>query len=391
MRSFLPIETKNQEFLVNQNIKFTLVQITATGLKKSILDATAPMRTYFKETGIHNYEQQSQGEEGKVMIPAHILSEGTDFQTQASLYRPVTKQGDPRIWIYGMTKYTKAEDIHAMVAYQNQLWVFNLTRIDLTKTYQSEIITPIKEMVQVWSKESGSIAEELLGKFRSFSDQWFESEVTADTGIGRTIETMLDIPMNCSKSPDYKGIELKSIRLKRSAVSSSLFTNMPNWTLSRCKSSQEIVDRYGYMSDGHRTLQVTVQAAKANAQGLQLQVNHLQELLEMQHMAEEHKNADVAVWQLMALHKRLLEKHHETFWIEVQNEMHDGKEYFKYSRIQHTKNPNVGQFDILLDQSKIKLDLMLSRPSGRGDTYSFKIGKKALPLLFPQMQIYNLG
>ncbi len=51
MRPFTPLEKHNMEYLVNKNIKFTQVQITSTGLKKSIMDATAPMRAYFKENG----------------------------------------------------------------------------------------------------------------------------------------------------------------------------------------------------------------------------------------------------------------------------------------------------------------------------------------------------
>ena len=90
----------------------------------------------------------------------------------------------------------------------------------------------------------------------------------------------------------------------------------------------------------------------------------------------------------MKLHDRLIVKHHETFWIEVENEIYDGKEYFRYKEIEHTKNPNVGQFDVLIERNIISLDLMLCRPSGSGDTYSFKIKKKWKPLLFPESSVY---
>ena len=92
----------------------------------------------------------------------------------------------------------------------------------------------------------------------------------------------------------------------------------------------------------------------------------------------------------MKLHNRLLTKHHETFWIEVENVINDGKEYFRYKEIEHTKNPNVGQFDVLLEQNLITVDLLLCRPSGHGDTYSFKIKKKGMPLLFPESLLYTI-
>lgn len=54
--------------------------------------------------------------------------------------------------------------------------------------------------------------------------------------------------------------------------------------------------------------------------------------------------------RFMRLYNRLLTIYHETFWIEVENDFNDGKEYFRYKEIEHTKNPNAGQFDILIEQ-----------------------------------------
>lgn len=97
----------------------------------------------------------------------------------------------------------------------------------------------------------------------------------------------------------------------------------------------------------------------------------------------------MAAWQLMSLHERLLTKHHETFWIDVETKKDGGKEFFRVSEILHTKNPIPAQFDILLDQGLITVDFLLCRNSG-GDTYSFKIKGNARNLLFPQCETYNL-
>ena len=105
---------------------------------------------------------------------------------------------------------------------------------------------------------------------------------------------------------------------------------------------------------------------------------------------------DVAVWQLLTLHERLRTKHHETFWIKVENRIEGNKEYFRYDHILHTKNPNIGQFDVLLEQGMISVDLLLCRPSFQksgkngGDTYSFKMKPKAMPLLFPESITYTI-
>lgn len=51
MRNFNSFEMRNLTFLTQKSIEYTLVQITETGYKKSILDATDPMREYFKRKG----------------------------------------------------------------------------------------------------------------------------------------------------------------------------------------------------------------------------------------------------------------------------------------------------------------------------------------------------
>ena len=234
-----------------------------------------------------------------------------------------------------------------------------------------------------------SVSEELLSRFRSVRNQWFESEVVADTGIGRTIESFLGISMNSDKKPDYKGIELKSHREMRSSKKNVLFTQTPDWDISVFKSGREIVEKFGYYAaNGKKTYQNTVQCSPPNSQNLFLNVNQVKALLELQSYNQSSK--DVAVWRLMKLHQRLLTKHRETFWIEVENRMDDGKEYFRYKQIEHTKNPTVGQFDILLEQNLITVDLLLCRPSGNGDTYSFKIKKSGMPLLFPESVFYEI-
>lgn len=389
MRPFTAFEQKNLKFLVNHNVKFTQVEITPTGLGKGILDSTAPMRAYFLENGIHNYEEQLQGQEYKQIKTACILTDTTQFITKASFYRPNTKKGDPRMWIYGFGSYTIGNDIHVLFWHDGCLYSINITRIDIEKCYNSAIITPMQEVLKAINEEGNSASKELLRRFQSVKGQWFESEVTADTGIGRTIESFLGISMNSDKTPDYKGIELKSHREKRSAKKNVLFTQTPDWDISVLKSGREIVDKYGYIKeDEFKTYQNTVQCAPPNSHMLFLNVNHLDERLELK--AKKQKIEDIAAWRLVKLHQRLQTKHRETFWIEVENELSDGKEFFRYKQIEHTKNPNVGQFDVLLEQNIITVDLLLCRLSGHGDTYSFKIKKKGMPLLFPESVIHNI-
>lgn len=399
MRPFTPFEEANIKYLVNNNIKFTQVQITATGLKKSILDATTPMRVYFKENNVHDYEQQGQGELEKVIVDTFIYTEFEVVKTKTSLYRPVTKQGDPRLWIYKLTGYTQADDIHAIVAKNpHELAVINLTRIDIQKVCESYLETPLKYLIHDMNICSRIVAEELLAQLMEYQGMWIKTDLTADTAIGRKIESLLGIEMNSSRQPDYKGIELKSSRDKKNRK--TLFCKVPDWKISHLKSSAELVEKYGYFSGGVKSYRNTLSCKAPNSQNLRLNVNFPEDLLEIEEDAlrtgDYQKVADVAVWRLQTLHETLLKKHRETFWITVDNMIEDGAELFRLKLIEHTKNPIVSQFDIMLEQSMITVDLLLGRSkfnpltgkSSGGDTVSFKIRKGTEDFLFPQKEEY---
>lgn len=399
MRPYNAFETKNINFLVDNQVEFATIQVTETGLRKSILDATAPVRTYLKEQGIHNYESQPQGPEHKRFIDTFILTEVARYFTKTSLYRPVTKKGDPRLWVNKVrnVEFLRANDIFALIAHCGILYVVNLTTINIEKVCSSLVDTPLKDLILEISRKKNSVSEELLGLIKDKMGDWLPAEILADTGIGRTVESVLGIGMNPSKNPDYKGIELKSHR-ESSRVRNALFTQAPDWEISRLKSGKAIVEEYGYVPDGytHKSLHVTLTANRPNRQGLGLLVQQQSGLLEADEFAQTilddgsfKKVNDVAVWQLIKLHERLLTKHHETFWIDAETKKESGREYFRVTEILHTKNPIISQFDTLLDQGQITVDFLLCRDSG-GDTYSFKIKGSARSLLFPQSNTYKL-
>ena len=404
MRSFNKFEENNLKFLTQKNIEYTLVQITETGYKKSILDATDTMRQYFKTVGMHDYSLQPQGQDNKVIQSTTILDEISMYPTSTSLYRPETKKGDPRVWTNNLKRHCLPNDILLMLYYKEKLYVVNLTQVDIEKTCNSVIITPLKDLIKDVNAEAMSVANELTDLLRDVAKEWHPAEVLADTGVGRAIENILGIEMNNSKQPDYKGIELKSYREKRPGVRAVLFSQVPDWKNSRMKSAKEIVAQYGYMKPNDagqmvKTYQNTLTCAAPNSQNLGMTLYLTDEILAIEEKKAKMginnittylKVTDVALWQLPILHQRLLEKHHETFWIEVESRVDGNQELFRPTLVEHTKNPVVSQFDNLLDAGYITVDLLLSRPSGNGDTISFKMNKKAIPMLFPESEQINL-
>jgi hypothetical protein len=390
MRQFNEFEIKNFSFLANLGIRYTTFQTYWTSLDKYYFDAIAPIRAFLLEEGIHDYSAQEQGP--KEYKDGYLLTDTLMIPAKASLYRPKTKKGDPRLWFSKLNNYTDADDIFAMFHIDSKLYIINVTKTDITKNYESLDNNPVKEVLSTLHNQKMEVSQELLGKFVKLYDNghWYESEVQSDTGIGRAVETLLGIKMNANKDADYKGIELKSKRLQRNSTKNGLYSQVPDWENSKFKSGADIVQKYGYLSDGKKTLQVTVQANRPNAQSLVLDIPSEGEILEMLESKDEKILSHIVEWQLMTLHERLSSKHKETFWVSVDNQFFDGKEFFRYSYIEHTRNPNIAEFDNLIMQQFITLELLLCRPSGRGDTWNFKIKDRAMPILFPESLLYKL-
>lgn len=392
MRQFNEFEIRNFTLISNLGIRYTTFQTYWTSLDKGYFDAIAPMRAFFTEEGIHDYASQGQGQINKEFRDAYLLTDQLMIPAKASLYRPTTKKGDPRIWFSKLHKYTNPDDIFALFHIGAELFIINVTRTNVVECFHSLVNNPVKEVLSSLYCQTMEVSQELLARFVELYDNghWYLSEVQDDTGIGRAVETLLGIPMNSSREADYNGIELKSKRLQRSSGKNGLFSQIPDWENSHYKSGNAIVQKYGYMRDNAMTLQVTVQANRPNAQSLLLDITRNDEVLEMIARPESGAIDHIVEWQLMTLHDRLRTKHHETFWVSVDNQIINGKEHFKYSYIEHTRNPNIAEFDNLIMQQFISLELLLNRPSGRGDTWNFKIKDRAMPLLFPESLLYKL-
>lgn len=390
MRTFSDIEIYRIKSLAENSIEFTLIEPTKNGLEKSIMDATGPVRSYLKNKGIHNYEFQQQGPENKIQISARFIEDNKTVSSIASLYRPVTKKGDPRIWFKALGEYSKPGDILAIIEFDKQLFVLNVTRIDIPRLLGEKNNNPLKELVNTLKNISSEVSDELLLLLRKIASKPVQAVLNADTAIGRTLETLLGININSSKKPDYKGIELKSYRDKR-GNRKNLFAQVPDWSSSIFKSSAEILNNFGYARGDDFKLYCTVSAVVRNSQGLLLNVdNKLSRVVEN---SDKASIGDFVVWSLDTLHSRLLEKHNETFWIAADTLFDDGKEYFQYKKVEHTRKPIVSQFEILVEQGIITLDHLIKKTSSgkvveKGPL--FKIKPNSLNLLFPPSKIYNL-
>ena len=379
--------TNNKRQLTKLGIEFSIFEPTMTGLKKAIIDATQQIRVHFELEGFHYYWEQGQGQEYKVMKDAYLLNDDVVTKSKTSLYRPKTKQGDPRIWFRKLPSYSTSGDQVAIIIKDDATYLINLSTVLIEKSLSNNN-SNIKSFLESFVIQHNTIAEELLGKLKQLAKKPFSALRTGDTAIGYTLEEKLGIAANSSKLPDYKGIELKSGRGNKTRT--TLFAQVADWDLSPCKRSAEILNKYGYERDDDFKLYCTITSQRENTQGLSFIYDQAKDQLQ-----EWYNKTDlVAIWPGNLLRKRLKEKHAETFWIEAKSEVIDGIEQFQLLKVTHTKSPILSQLLPLIQSGVVTMDHLIKR-NGKNNRVSekgplFKINKRDLELLFPQPVVYKL-
>lgn len=370
--------------LSEAGLECALIYLTETGLKKSILDATTPVRELLKENGIHDYSQQAQGDSSKVILNYTLFDElGTAVNANISLYRPKTKKGDPRIWPYRLQQFANPNDVLAIFVQNQRIYLQNLSVDPVVDLKDST--NDLETLLSSLKGDYDRVANELLSKLRDLAANGpIEAVCEGDTAIGRTIETALGIAINSSKTPDYKGIEIKAKR-SRSSTRSNLFAQVPNWKLSQFGSAREMVERIGYDVDGEiRKLYCTVSTSNINSQGLLLDLDLDKKRLDELQKIDNQRHA-VCMWQLEKLHDRLHEKHAETFWIKAKELKRGAKKFFELENVKHTRRPSSNQFDRMIGSGEITVDHLIKKtPKGRVTEKGplFKIRGSSLNELF---------
>ncbi len=362
---------------------------TPTGYKKSIMDAIAPVRDLLYDSHVHNFQMQPQGPDNKHVVPAFFVQSNGLIETQASLYRPITKKGDPRIWFYDLKKHCHPCNLLALTVIDEAIYVFNLSDPAVADSLLHQDYA--YSILQSGDKSS-VIEQHLLELIREINAAGPQRSITpGDPGVGDTLEHALGIQRNNSKNPDYMGIELKATRLSRNGklrtpTRSTLFSQVPDVGMPY----REIVEKYGKMqvprgaSEARLQLYETFRVSRPNAYGLVLEVNENADRLDMKYQ-DDDKRSYVASWTMKLLRDRLRTKHPETFWVGATSEIIDGVEYFRYVRVMHTKNPNVSLLAPLIEADKVTLDLAAHFDADgkwRDHGILFKMDKKNFPLLF---------
>jgi hypothetical protein len=389
--SNIDIVTTYRQFK-ERGMNVTFIVPTQTGLEKSIMDATEEVRTYLNATGAHNYDTQAQGQGHKKQIATKLVSEGEVVDTTTSLYRPQTKKGDPRIWISGLKKHANAGDLIALGYANGTLVAINCSTTEMPSylDQNDSAALPLQKRVEASGK-----FEELLERLSDIAGKGFIKTLRpGDTGVGFTLETLLGIAANSSKKPDYNGIELKASRFRTAQTGqAAIFSQVPNWKISRLKGSKAILEERGRYSEAKERNQLfhEISAKAPNSYRLQLDVGD--DVLDQVYVPEDGSVIKDVTWQLDKLRRRFAAKHKESAWITALTAGRGADEEFWYKHVKHTHGVDPTAFPILLESGAITVHYLIKElPSGaaKDQGYLFKTSTKNLELLFESVEEYSL-
>ena len=142
------------------------------------------------------------------------------------------------------------------------------------------------------------------------------------TGIGYTLETLLEIKENNISSPDFGEIELKAQRERHSGMTTLFTFNNKAWQMNPL----EAIRKYGSLDKDGRLGMYYTMGMKPNSAGLFLTVDETS-------ISVRHIDGNViAIWQLSEIEKRFEAKVKNVLLVKAKVEERDGIEYFLFDR-----------------------------------------------------------
>lgn len=227
--------------------------------------------------------------------------------------------------------------------------------------------------------------DELLAMFDEISNRGYIKTLRpGDTGVGYTLESLLNIKENNDRKADYKGIEIKSYRSEELKMGGSEKTNLfllePVWTDGIIKQPDRI-KKYGYFDDSlDRFAWYSTIKIHSNSHGLAFQVSDSTETLCLL-----RHSLPVAYYDYNKIEQRLKEKHRETVFIAASTRGAGPDEKFHYRALTYCTDASVQSFIPLVESGNIMLEIRMHiKPDGsaRNHGSGFRINKNKLPDLF---------
>lgn len=233
-----------------------------------------------------------------------------------------------------------------------------------------------------------SVFLELLEELEAVAARgWIPTLRAGDTGVGMTLESELGIAANAKKEPDYRGIELKAKRDRRSASRRTLFSKTPQW--GALGSRVGLLDAHGSVdSDGRFSIYQSIYAHRESREGWRLEWDG-----ETGQLWVTRYGARVVCWDGAVLAAALASKHRETAFVYAKSRGAGTQEQFHFHRVVHAAGADFGRYLTTLLDGKGCVDFAIHRKengSVRDHGFLFRIEESELPAVFREVRAYEL-
>lgn len=207
------------------------------------------------------------------------------------------------------------------------------------------------------------IVIELKNKFNNIKSMgWIESHRSGDTGIGKTLEDLLDKKEDNKSDPDYKGIELKS---QRSATSSmiTLFTKSPEHPN---QANTLLRTEYGNENENNmKILHTTISAKDFNTHisGNDFKILIDKEKQKIKILIKKHSTGEIIdgdiFWSFSGIEEKLSNKLSYVAYITADEKKEKGKTFFKFEKMKIITGLNMRKFINALEKGDILVDIRI--------------------------------
>lgn len=215
---------------------------------------------------------------------------------------------------------------------------------------------------------------------------WIDTHRKNNTGIGKTLEDLLEIPENNLGEPDFGEYELKSSRIGSNSML-TLFTKSPDPR----GANGRLLNKYGYLTDQERLSLHTTLSSKnfvpITNTGKSLKIIFNENKIHFQSFTE----LENIYWTKDTLTNSFNNKYkNKLVFVKAESRMLNSKEQFYYKEAYELSGFSSESFLYLLEQGKIYVDIRIGQYSnGKPHDHGtgFRMKDKDLPLLFTQTKL----
>lgn len=232
--------------------------------------------------------------------------------------------------------------------------------------------------------------EEFIEKFKTIQSMgWIKTHRSGDTGVGKTLEDLLDIQENNIQTADFGTYELKSAR-KNSQSMLTIFTKSPEPR----GANKKLLKKYGYSSFAYnnniKVLHVTLNAVSfrtINDTGHALKVKCNGEKIYIE--SKDDGIEEDIYWSKKKLKEIFERKLPQIVYVKAESRGSGEDEEFWYKEAYLLGDPDWNSFVRLLNEGKIHVDIRIGQyPDGRIHDHGtgFRIHPKDFDLLFQKRE-----